>query len=97
LAFIGKAVWGSVSVAFNSGAEDIGTPFWDRNLFIIQCKWQHDDFSGNKPGRRSVYCLWTCESNVDGCAGVTGSETLEAAGGRKCLPFSQDKKGRGKA
>jgi hypothetical protein len=55
LAFIGKAVWGSVSVAFNSGAEDIGTPFWDRNLFIIQCKWQHDDFSGNKPGRRSVY------------------------------------------
>jgi hypothetical protein len=27
LAFIGKAVWGKLSVAFNSGAKDIETPF----------------------------------------------------------------------
>jgi hypothetical protein len=89
LAFIGKAVWGSVSVAFNSGAGDIGTPFKDANSFIFQCKWPYEDFSGNKPGGGSVYYLWKRKG--------TGSETLEAAGGRKCLPFSQDKEGRGKA
>jgi hypothetical protein len=27
LAFIGKAVWGNVRVAFNSGEEDIDTPW----------------------------------------------------------------------
>jgi hypothetical protein len=35
LAFIGKVVCGKVRVAFNSGAEDIFTPWGGANWFIL--------------------------------------------------------------
>jgi hypothetical protein len=35
---MGKAVWGKVKVAFNSGAGDIGTPWCDEKILNIQCR-----------------------------------------------------------
>ena len=59
-----KAVWGSVRVAFNSGAGDTGTPIedanWDAKLFNYQCKQSSDIFRGNKPNPITVYCVWEC-------------------------------------
>jgi len=62
LAFIAKAVWGRVRVAFNSGAGDTGTPIedanLDANLLKNQCKQRGAVFLGNKPNPATVYCVW---------------------------------------